>query len=210
MNERRDIPDGEGGPQPSTATSRSLLDRVKAADAAAWERLVGLYAPLVFRWCRRWDLQEQDVADVFQEVFQAVVAHIGQFRKERPGDTFRGWLWKITRNKVHDHFRRLEREAPGVGGSDAQQRLARLPEALPPDDEPPAAETEDRDLFCRALDLIRGEFQERTWQAFWRTAVDGQAARDVAADLAMSPGAVRVAKSRVLHRLREELGDLMD
>ena len=65
-------------------------------------------------------------------------------------------------------------------------------------------------LFARALELIRGEFEERTWTAFWRTAVEGQAAKDVAADLSMSPGAVRVAKSRVLHRLREELGDLTE
>src|SRR5439155_600682 len=142
------IPGSNGGPQPSTATSRSLLDRVKADDAGAWERLVSLYAPLVFRWCRRWDLRDQDIADVLQEVFQAVVAHIVQFRKERPGDTFRGWLWKIARNKVHDHFRRLGREAQGVGGSDALQRLARLPEA-PPEDEPPVEETEDHALFGR-------------------------------------------------------------
>ena len=68
----------------------------------------------------------------------------------------------------------------------------------------------ERDLFARALDLIRGEFEERTWAAFWRTAVEGRAAKDVAAELTMSPGAVRVAKSRVLHRLRQELGDLME
>jgi RNA polymerase sigma-70 factor (ECF subfamily) len=57
--------------------------------------------------------------------------------------------------------------------------------------------------------MVRGEFEERTWQAFWQTVIGGRAPRDVAADLGMSPGAVRVAKSRVLHRLREELGDLM-
>jgi RNA polymerase sigma-70 factor (ECF subfamily) len=66
----------------------------------------------------------------------------------------------------------------------------------------------ERALFARALDLIRGEFEERTWSAFWRTAVDGRAAKDVGADLGMSAGAVRVAKSRVLRRLRQELGDL--
>ena len=59
----------------------------------------------------------------------------------------------------------------------------------------------------RALALIRGEFEERTWGAFWRTAVEGRAAKDVGAELGLSAGAVRVAKSRVLHRLREELGD---
>jgi RNA polymerase sigma-70 factor (ECF subfamily) len=68
----------------------------------------------------------------------------------------------------------------------------------------------EEDLFARTLALIREEFEERTWTAFWQTAVDGRAPKDVAADLSMSPGAVRVAKSRVLHRLREELGDLFE
>jgi len=80
-----------------------------------------------------------------------------------------------------------------------------LPE---PTTDPTAEEEAERGLLRRALEMIRDEFEERTWQAFWRTTVDGQAPRDVAADLAMSPGAVRVAKCRVLHRLREELGDL--
>jgi RNA polymerase sigma-70 factor (ECF subfamily) len=194
----------------SSATPRSLLERVKASDAAAWERLVHLYAPLVFHWCRRWDLQDEDAADIFQEVFQAVATHITGFRKERSGDTFRGWLRTITRNKVHDHFRRLGREPAGVGGTDAQKQLAQVP-APPTSDEDGAGEAEaERGLFRRALELIRAEFEERTWRAFWRTAVDDQSPRDVAAELSMSPGAVRVAKSRVLQRLREELGDLLD
>ena len=78
-----------------------------------------------------------------------------------------------------------------------------------PDDEDDSDEgPADRGLFGRALDLIRGEFEERTWQAFWLTAVEGRAAGEVALELGMSPGAVRVAKSRVLRRLREELGEI--
>jgi RNA polymerase sigma-70 factor (ECF subfamily) len=64
------------------------------------------------------------------------------------------------------------------------------------------------DLLRSALESIRGEFHERTWQAFWGVVVDGRAASDVAADLQMKPGTVRVAKSRVLLRLRRELGDV--
>jgi RNA polymerase sigma-70 factor (ECF subfamily) len=196
-------------PPSSGATSRSLLERVKANEAAAWDRLVGLYAPLVFQWCRRWNLHDEDTADILQEVFQSVVTHIEGFRKARPEDTFRGWLRTITRNKVRDHFRRRGREPNAIGGSAAQVRLAQFPD-------PDLAEEEDRGkdddadwgLFHRALNLIRNEFEERTWQAFWRTAVEGQAPTDVGAELSMSPGAVRVAKSRVLRRLREELGDL--
>jgi RNA polymerase sigma-70 factor (ECF subfamily) len=187
-----------------------LLERVKANDTAAWDQLVHLYGPLVFHWCRSWDLQDQDTADICQEVFQAVAVHIGTFRKEKTGDTFRGWLRTITRNKIHDHFRRLGREPGGEGGTDAQARLAELPAPQPPEDDSSVKDDAERRLFFRLLDLIRAEFAERTWQAFWRTTVEGQVPKEVAADLGMSPGAVRVAKYRVLHRLREELGDLME
>ena len=210
MNPTRNPPENDRGGQPSSATSRSLLARVQANEADAWERLVGLYAPLVLHWCRAQGLQTQDAADVFQEVFRAVVAHVGGFRKEREGDTFRGWLRRITQNKLRDHFRRLNREARAAGGSSAQERLGQLP--MPPrlDDDLTPEDEGERALFARALELIRTEFEERTWTAFWRTAVEGRAPKDVADELAMSPGAVRVAKSRVLHRLREELGDVME
>jgi RNA polymerase sigma-70 factor (ECF subfamily) len=187
-----------------------LLERVKANEAGAWERLVGLYAPLVFHWCRRWHLQDEDSADVFQEVFLAVATHIGAFRKNGARDTFRGWLRTITRNKVLDHFRRLGREPSGEGGTEAHVRIAQLADAPPSEEESSAEQDAEDSLFRRALELIRGEFEERTWQAFWRTTVEGRAPKDVAGELGMSPGAVRVAKCRVLHRLREELGDLME
>jgi RNA polymerase sigma-70 factor, ECF subfamily len=195
-------------PSPSTATSPTLLERIKAGDAAAWDRLVRLYAPLVYRWCHRWDLPEQEIADVFQDVFQAVSIHIASFRKDRPSDTFRGWLRTIAHNKVRDHYRKMGREPGGAGGTDAQIRLSMLPAAESPDEDDPGGEQADQELFRRALELIRTEFEERTWRAFWLTAVEDRAPKEVAAELSMSPGAVRVAKSRVLRRLREELGEL--
>jgi RNA polymerase sigma-70 factor (ECF subfamily) len=210
MSKHPDSDGKRGDVPPSTATSLSLIERVKVNDAAAWDQLVNLYGPLVFHWCRSWDLQHQDTADVCQEVFQAVATHIGCFRKEKDGDTFRGWLRTITRNKIHDHFRRLGREPGGIGGTDAQTRFAELPAPAPGEPDSAAGDDAERRLFFRVLELIHAEFEEKTWQAFWRSAVDGQAPKDVGADLAMSAGAVRVAKYRVLHRLREELGDLPD
>jgi RNA polymerase sigma-70 factor, ECF subfamily len=200
------IPSGEGL-HPSAATSRSLLERLKADDAAAWDRLVALYTPLLYRWCRRRGLRDQEIADVLQDVFQAVATHIAGFRKERAGDTFRGWLRTIARNKVNDHLRRRGREPEGAGGTDAQARLAGVPESAPPESGSSSDDRADRLLLGRVLDLIRGEFEPRTWQAFWRTAVEGRSPAEVGDELAMSPGAVRVAKSRILRRLREELGD---
>ena len=136
-----------------------------------------------------------------------MAANLGRFRKERAGDTFRGWLRTITYSKVQDYFRRRAREPGGVGGSAALTWLAEVPASPPPDDEAVAEERAERRLLHRALKAIAAEFEERTWRAFWRTAVEGRPPRDVAAELAMSTGAVRVAKSRVLQRLREELGE---
>jgi RNA polymerase sigma-70 factor (ECF subfamily) len=55
------------------------------------------------------------------------------------------------------------------------------------------------------MEKIKGEFQEKSWQAFWRTAVEGIGAADVSQELGMSTGAIYVAKSRVLARLKEEV-----
>jgi len=126
---------GSDGDLPSSATSRSLLARVQADEPQAWERLVHLYAPLVLRWCRGHGLQDQDLADIFQDVFRAVVMHVSRFRKERADDTFRGWLRRITQNKLRDHYRRRGRDVQGVGGSSARDRMAQVPEPQTTDEE---------------------------------------------------------------------------
>jgi RNA polymerase sigma-70 factor, ECF subfamily len=202
MNEQR--PNSNEGAS-SGGTSRGLLDRAREHDPRAWERLVALYAPLVLYWCRQWGLREDDAADVFQDVFQSVATHLASFRSE-PSGTFRGWLRTITRNKVNDALRRRRREPLGVGGSEAQAQLTQFPEPVAPDEDA-SADVAVSALLRRGLELIRDEFEARTWQAFWLTAVEGRSPKDVAAELGMSGGAVRVAKSRVLHRLRAELGD---
>jgi RNA polymerase sigma-70 factor (ECF subfamily) len=202
-----DIPDS--GSQASSATSRSLLARVQANEGQAWERLVTLYAPLVYHWCRSRGLQEQDIADVMQEVFRAVVAHVGGFRRDQPGHTFRGWLRRITQNKLNDYHRHTSQEVRGAGGSSARERLQQQPAPEPVDDGSAHDDDGESALFARALNLIRAEFAEHTWLAFWRTAVEGRSAKDVAAELGTTAGAVRVARCRVIRRLREELGEFL-
>lgn len=185
-------------------TSGTLLGGVRADDPQAWNRLVAIYSPLVYHWCRGWQLHAHDAADVVQEVFQSVAVSMRSFRKSQPGDTFRGWLRTITRNKVYDHFRRTGRQPAAAGGTEIARRLSDFP-APPALDELPSDDEAVSELFFRALELIRSEFAPASWQAFWRTAVDGLSAAEVGAELHMTPGAVRVAKSRVLQRLRCEL-----
>lgn len=185
-----------------------MLAGAQHDDPGSWLRLVTLYSPLVAAWCRRWGVAQQDVMDVVQEVFTAVARNLDRFRKEQPQDTFRGWLATISRNKVRDYYRRRSDEPVAAGGTEAWQRISQVCDPLGDESENDEAEAAVfGEVLRRALDSIRGEFHERTWQAFWGTVVDGKLAADVATELAMQPGAVRVCKSRVLVRLRKELGD---
>src|SRR5215471_1548277 len=86
-------------------TSLSTLSRARTNDPEAWRRLVHLYSPLLRRWCAKAGLQPADTADVLQDLFAAVHHNLGGFRKNGPTDSFRGWLWTITRNKIRDHLR---------------------------------------------------------------------------------------------------------
>src|SRR5437016_6228380 len=123
MNPNEYKPGSERMAAGSPATSLSLLARVRAKDAAAWERFVDLYAPLVYHWCKKSHLPPDSTADVFQEVFRSVAEHIESFRRDRAGDTFRGWLRTITSNKIRDHFRQQADRPAASGGTDAHMRL---------------------------------------------------------------------------------------
>jgi RNA polymerase sigma-70 factor (ECF subfamily) len=188
--------------------SLSLLDQLKQNEADAWDRLVRLYAPLVFHWCRRLNVPEQDITDIFRDVFYSLAKNISTFQKQKAGDTFRGWLRTITRNKVYDHFRKTGSWPQPAGGTDANYRLSQYP-AEDLSDEFTEEEAAEHALFLRALDIIRAEFAERTWNAFWNVVVEGKSPTETGQLLGMTPGAVRVAKSRVLHRLRLQLGELL-
>ncbi len=194
--------------QDRSATSLTLLQRIRAGDTSGWRHVVDLYSPLVYHWCLRGGIRGADADDVAQEVFQAAVQGVAGFGRERPGDTFRGWLRGITRNKASAYWRNRQENPDPVGGSDAWLRLQEVPDQQVPDDPEEAVQLSS--LFHRAVRLLHGEFEERTWRAFWRTAVDNQPSAEVAAELGMTANSVRMAKSRVLHRLRTELGDLVE
>ena len=189
--------------------SSSLLERVRTGHAEAWDRLVHLYGPLVYGWCRQSGLQAADATDVVQEVFRGVATHIAGFRRSGRNGSFRGWLWAICRNKIHDHFRARAGSPGAVGGTDMQRQMAELPQSEPQSVHSASDLSGDDSvgvgLVHRAMEGIRGEFEDSTWEAFWRMTVQGHTSAEIAADLGMTKSAVRQAKYRVLCRLRREL-----
>jgi RNA polymerase sigma-70 factor (ECF subfamily) len=198
------------GDDPQSGTSKTLLQRLRANDSDAWRVMVQLYTPLVCHWATRGGVRGADVDDVAQEVFHAAATHLEGFRRDRPGDSFRAWLRGITRNMILQHFRRSGRNPQASGGTDALVLLHNVQDAAAEqddEDEDPAEELDG--LRRRALELVRGEFEERTWRAFWLTVVESRAPADIAAEMGVSPTAIRMAKSRVLRRLKETFGEMI-
>ena len=191
--------------EPSTSTS--LLILLKAGNDSAWAKFCSLYGPLVYGWARKAGLQDSDSADVAQDVFLSVANGMDTFRRDRSGDTLRGWLWIIARNCIRKHCNSKRLSAQAEGGTDARLQLEQVPEILESGIMPNETTTPIR-LAKLALELIRSEFNERTWQAFWRMSVAGHSAAEIGFDLDLSDSAVRQAKYRVLCRLREVLDDI--
>jgi len=190
-----------------SSSGLSLAIRLRDGSTDAWRELVELYGPLVESWCRQAGLSGSARADVGQEVFLAVHRGIHGFDPTQPNATFRGWLWRITRNAVLQWLRRTEPMPPG--GSTARARLEEIPDpwADATGDEPPTSAGETALLLRRALEQIRPTVEPQTWDAFWNTAVLGGSAPEVAEELGLTAAAVRQAKSRMLRRLRQQLGD---
>ena len=193
---------------PSTTTNLSLLDRARSRDESAWRQLVDLYSPLVIKWCQRLDISPEATADCIQDVFTAVSRSLDTYHAPGTTGAFRGWLWTITRNKLRDAARRNHGAAPAVGGSTALAALHELPAQLEVLDEEPSAATDSAELTSRALKQIEASFAAQTWQAFWRTVVDGLPTDVVAQQLSITPAGVRQARSRVMRKLRQQMLDL--
>lgn len=191
-------------------TSLSLLDRLQQGpNDDAWQRMVEVYSPLIHAWLRRYTLRDQDIEDLAQEVLSIVVRKLPEFERRPQVGSFRRWLRSIAVNCLRD-FWRAQRYRPRTTGEhgfgevldqleDSQSALSKLWD-----------KEHDEHVTRHLLEKIRPRFEERTWLAFEQVALQGMPPDDVARDLGMSVNAVFIAKSRVLHQLRQEGRGLLD
>ena len=185
--------------------SSSLLNRLRDMDPDGWSRLVDVFGPIIYRWCRRAGVPEHETADVVQEVFTSVARSIGSFERERPEGSFRAWMATIARNHIRDHYRRASRRPDARGGTDAMRRWEDLPDSVLADSF--GTDSVASQMSRQLVQLLEAEFEARQWKAFWLTAIEKRKAADVAEELGMSLASVYQAKSRVLRRLRQRLAE---
>lgn len=186
---------------PSPTTHGSLLHGLQqASNEEAWSRFVELYAPLVHGYFRRRQLQDADAADLAQEVLQVVARRVDVFEHNGAKGAFRSWLFTICRHKLRQFVAR-EQRGPKTGDESTVELIHSLPSRE--EDLSRWQREHQRRLFAWAAEQVKASSSETTWQAFWRTAVEGRPAGEVADELGKSVGVVYVAKSRVIARLRE-------
>lgn len=195
---------------PNERTSSTLLERARDEDRAAWEILVKLYAPLVFTWCRKQDLQVHDAENVCQEVFASAYIGLHAFRKEKTSDSFRAWLRTITRNKIIDHIRREKKNNKEQVGIEARKIIEKTVDEKMAEYDQTERQKELYQLYRGALELVRAYFSNQDVQAFTLVVIDGKTPLQAAAELGTTINVVYMAKSRILKKLREDFGNLLE
>lgn len=188
-------------PSPPDTRASLILRLPDAKDVAAWDEVVAVYGPLVYRLARRRGLQPADADDLVQEVLAAVAGSIEQWLERDDRGRFRAWLFSIARNTAINFLTRRKYRPLGTGGSDAANALAAHTS------EADASAEFDveyrREVFRWASHRVRASVTEKTWQAFHQTALEDRPVGEVAKKLDMTPGSVYIARSRVMARLRE-------
>jgi RNA polymerase sigma factor (sigma-70 family) len=184
----------------NSSTNPSLILRLHSwSDVAAWDEFSGLYGPMVYRFGLRRGLQDADARELVQNVLMGVAKRIEHWTPDRERGTFRTWLYRIARNQWVSMVSR-QRHDVAVGGSDIHEQLNNQPASSEFSTDQELEYREE--LFRVAAAQVRESCSEQTWQAFWRTAIDGEDSSDVAQNLGLSLGAVYIARSRVTSRLR--------
>lgn len=189
----------------SPVTRASLLVRLRdGSNHEAWREFLELYSPLIYGFVRNRGLQDADAADLLQDVLRSVAGAVERLEYDKQKGGFRAWLFTITRNKLATFLTSRRSHYQASGDSGQHEVLNSHPDRSS-DLEHEWEREFQRQLAARAMQTIQTEFEDKTWQAFWQTAVDGLPAAEVSRRIGLSAGAIYVAKSRVLARLKEEI-----
>jgi RNA polymerase sigma-70 factor (ECF subfamily) len=187
-------------------TRLSLIRRLQSGtDVNAWTEFSDIYRPVIVRLALSKGLQAADAEDLAQKVLLAISRHIAGWKPDPKRGRFRTWLQKIVRNATLNALSRIPKDA-APGGTTAMRSLADLPQR---DDVAFDVEWK-RQTLNWAAGQIRQEFEPATWDAFWLTAVEGESPTAAATQTGKSLGAVYIARTRIMKRIRETVDELLD
>jgi RNA polymerase sigma-70 factor (ECF subfamily) len=183
---------GSGPPEDPEALKR-LVDRALHGDADAWSTLYARLRPRLFAFCLRRLGSREDAEDAVAETMMRAVRSAGQFRWRGAG--FDAWIFRICKNVIIDMTRSRSRQTALVGRGERPLDPASVEEEV--------ALGEERAAVRRAFDHLSQDDRE----LLELRVVAGLSSEEAAYVLRRRPGAVRVAQSRALKRLRTYLAE---
>ena len=174
---------------------RTLIQRVKRGDSAAYDVLVRRYLARAYAIAHRVVGNRDDAEDVVQDAFIRALRYIRGFDDRQP---FSPWLGRLVMNTALDARARRAREAT---------EPERLDTASPGVSPHLALERQEvRDRFAVAL----ASLPERQRLILARFEVDGLTTGEIAEELGIAPETVRWHLHQARHALRAPLRVLRD
>jgi RNA polymerase sigma-70 factor (ECF subfamily) len=163
---------------------------------------LNVYEPWLRDWLGRHHFQPADTDDLLQNILVVVSRKLPAFVHNGQPGAFRTWLRRILAHEIRTFLRHRPAAGPS---SDWLDRLEDSASELSRQWD----QEHNRQVVRRLLAAIQSDFEERTWEVFRLLVLEDRPAAEVARRTGLTPNAIYVAKSRVLKRLREELGDLV-
>jgi len=147
------------------------------------------------------------VADITQQLLIAIARSVNGWSSDGREASFRRWLGRVARNVVIKFMTQEKKQITGQGGTDFLTRIE-----LTSDDTPDKERSQlyEHELILWAAELVKGEFRDTSWRAFWATEVEGRTVADVARDLGVTPGSIYMSRSRIFARIRAKISDVLD
>lgn len=191
--------------QSGSQTRDSLLVALRRREnIEAWEEFCRTYEPLVYQFLRR-RISEADARDVLQDVYVDFLKIVERFRYQTQQGSFRGYLFRITRNCLSRHLGRKKRMNVR-GGSTMQVVMNNLPAVS--NEQAEWDRLAERHLFLRAIEQVRRDFTHKVFAAWELTAVQRIPAARVAQRLQISMNSLYTSRHRVAARVRKVIEGL--
>ena len=187
----------------SVTISSTLLTGARSANPNAWVMIVTRYSPKIMTWMLLAGVDSSDAPDLLQDVWRSVLMSLKNFRREKPDDTFRGWLRTIAQRRIADYFESRSQQPRNL----PLAQLESLQSQNLLTDEIAANVSERVTLLQKYMQQVKSEVKPNTWLVFQMHVIEEKSVEEVAAILKIPTYSVYTSKSRVIKRLRELLED---
>jgi RNA polymerase sigma-70 factor (ECF subfamily) len=192
-------------------TRVSLLERLRNLDDhGSWQEFFDIYWRLIYLAAVRAGLSDADAEDVVQETIIGVARNMESFQYEAEVCSFKGWLMRVTRNRIIDHLRKaLPKRSTFVPLPTDTKTEGAHPLMLTPNQEESFEDLWDaewkKNLFEAAMDRVKGKVAAEHYQIFYLHSIKGMSARDVGELLGVSVPKVYVVRHRIARLIKQEI-----